>query len=265
MENNMKKYETIELDVKDRIYTIWLNRPERHNAFNNIMLKEIIDCFKSLNESEARCIVLRGKGKSFCAGADLNWMKETNSNDYEQSYSDSLLLSECFYTIYTCKKPTIAVAHGNILGGANGLVAACDISYCTDEATFSLSEIKIGIVPSCISPYIIKRIGEFFSRELMLTGRRFKGTEAEYIRLVNKSLPYNILEEQVNVTIEHLKTSAPEAMTECKKLIYDVANSLTLEDAYNYTAKLITEMRQREEAQEGMRAFLEKRKPNWLD
>jgi len=261
----MKQHETIEVEIKDRIYTIWLNRPDKHNAFNNIMLNELADCYKALKDNNVICIVLRGRGKSFCAGSDLNWMRETNPNDYEQSLADSLLISECFSSIYKCSKPTIAIAHGNILGGANGLVAACDISYCSDVTTFSLSEIKIGIVPSCISPYIIKRIGEFNSRELMLTGRRFKGIEAGQIRLVNKSLLADKLEVQLNEPIEHLKSSSPEAIAECKELIYDVTNEISFDDAYEYTARLITTMRQNAEALEGISAFFEKRKPNWTN
>ena len=191
-------------------------------------------------------------------------MKAVSRNSYEQNYSESLLLSKCFLTIYNCPKPTLAVVHGVALGGANGLLSACDLAYCTDDATFSLSEVKIGIVPACISPYVIKRVGEYGARELMLTGRRIKGKEAEHFRLVNKSVPAEILDETIAGLIALLRTSGPMAMSQCKSLIHQVANELTLMEAYDYTARMIAEIRASGEGQEGMNAFLEKRKPNWV-
>ncbi len=261
----MKKYQTIETEIRDRICAIWLNRPAVHNAFDKTMLVELTDCFETLPEENILCIVLRGRGKSFCAGVDLNWMKNVALNSYDKNYKESLLLSKCFYTIYTCPKTTIAMVHGVSLGGANGLLAACDLAYCTDEAVFSLSEVKIGIVPACISPYIIKRLGEFGTRELMLTGRRINGKEAEKFHLVNKSVPMENLDEHVASVISMLGTSGPEAMSQCKKLIHEVSNHLTMEEAYDYTAKIIAEIRASEEGQEGMNAFLEKRKPKWVE
>ncbi len=261
----MKSYQTIELEIIDRVGTLWLNRPEVHNAFNKIMLEEITECVENLNESkDIICLIIRGRDKSFCAGVDLNWMRDVAKNTYEVNYEESLNLSKCFYTIYTCKKPTIAIVHGVSLGGANGLLSACDFAYASDEATFSLSEVKIGIVPACISPYVIKRVGEFGMRDLMLTGKRIKGKEAEQYKLVNKSLAPDALDAYVYSIIEHLKTSGPDAMAHCKTLIYNIANTMTLDEAYTYTAKMIAEIRASSEGQEGMAAFLEKRKPNWV-
>ena len=256
-------YKTIETKIDNGVFTIWLNRPEVHNAFDETMLRELTDCFETL-ETSILCVVLRGRGKSFCAGVDLNWMKSVSKNSYEQNYTESLLLSKCFLSIYTCPKPTIAVVHGVALGGANGLLSACDLAYCADDATFSLSEVKIGIVPACISPYVIKRVGEFVARELMLTGRRINGKEAEHYRLVNRSVPSENLDIILNELLAMLRTSGPHAMSHCKKLIHDVANKLTLMEAYDYTARMIAEIRASEEGQEGMSAFLEKRKPNWV-
>ncbi|MFA5781740.1 MAG: enoyl-CoA hydratase-related protein [Bacteroidales bacterium] len=261
----MKNYETIEFEIKDRVGTIWLNRPDIHNAFNSQMIKDIIDCFESLNnEQDVRIAVLRGKGKSFCAGADLNYMKSIATFGFEENYHDSLNLAKCFYAIYTCKKPTIAVVHGAAIGGANGLLTACDYVYCSDETTFSLSEVKIGLVPSCIGPYVTKRIGEFGARDLMISGKRIKGKEAEYYRLVNKSLPPEKLDEFTDSVIALLMTSGPSAISNCKNLIFDISNKLTFEESIDYTARLIADMRASEEGQEGMASFLEKRKPNWV-
>ncbi len=259
----MTLYKTIELSQENGVLTIWLNRPDLHNAFNETMLRELTECLETI-DSNTLCVIIRGRGKSFCAGVDLNWMKAVSQNSYEQNYTESLLLSKCFLTIYNCPKPTLAVVHGVALGGANGLLSACDLAYCTDDATFSLSEVKIGIVPACISPYVIKRVGEYGAKELMLTGRRIKGREAEHFRLVNKSVPGEILEETISGVIALLRTSGPKAMSQCKTLIHDVANKLSLMEAYDYTAQMIAEIRASEEGQEGMNAFLEKRKPNWV-
>jgi methylglutaconyl-CoA hydratase len=263
MENN---YSTIAIDTKNDIATIWLNRPQIHNAFNELMIREIMEAYLWLNQQETvRIIVLRGKGKSFCAGADLNWMRDVASYSYEQNFAESLQLSKCFYTIYTSGKPTIALVHGAAIGGANGLLAACDFAFAAESTVFSLSEVKIGIVPACISPYVTKRVGEYGSKELMLTGKRFNGKEAEKHRLVNKSVADEEIEILLHETIDLLRTSGPKAMTHCKNLIYDISNKLTLHDAIDYTARMIADIRASDEGQEGMAAFLEKRKPNWVN
>lgn len=261
----MKSYQTIETTLESGIFTLCLNRPEVHNAFNETMLREVTDCLETLGQESVLCVVLRGKGKSFCAGVDLNWMKSVSANSYEQNYQESLLLSKCFYTIYTCPKPTIAIVQGVALGGANGLLSACDLAYCTDDATFSLSEVKIGIVPACISPYVIKRVGEYGARDLMLTGRRINGKEAEGFRLVNRSVPAEKIEETLQSVISLLRSSGPKAMSHCKALIHEVSNRLSLMEAYDHTARVIAEIRASDEGQEGMNAFLEKRKPNWVE
>lgn len=261
----MKNYQTIEFEKKDDLGIVWLNRPEIHNAFNEVMISELIDVFEAINElDDIRVVVLRGRGKSFCAGADLNWMRGVANYSYEQNFKESLNLSKCFYTIYTCKKPTIAIVHGAAIGGANGLLASCDFAYADENTTLSLSEVKIGIIPACISPYVMKRVGEYGSKELMISGKRIKGPEAEYHRLVNKSLPTEELDSYVDSVIDLLRTSGPMAMTQCKNLIFNIANKESLEEALESTAKMIAEIRASKEGQEGMAAFLEKRKPNWV-
>lgn len=259
------KYNTIELIKENDIATLWFNRPEIHNAFNQEMISEIIKCFEHIkSDNEIRAVVIRGRGKSFCAGADLNWMRDVAKFSYQENYEESLQLSNCFYAIYTCPKPTIAIVHGAAIGGANGLLASCDFAYCTNDTVFSLSEVKIGIVPACISPYIIKRTGEYAAKELMLTGLRFKGKSAEEYKLVNKSMPEAELEDQLKSLFNLLRTSGPKAISHCKNLIDNVVNNLFLEEALEYTAKMIAEIRASEEGQEGMDAFLNKRKPNWV-
>jgi methylglutaconyl-CoA hydratase len=262
----MTNFQTLEFEKQADLGIIWLNRPEIHNAFNETMIRELIECFEAVNlMDDIRIVILRGRGKSFCAGADLNWMRDVARYSFEQNYKESLNLSKCFFSIYTCKKPTIAMVHGAAIGGANGLLASCDFAYADDNTTFSLSEVKIGVVPACISPYVTKRVGEYGSRELMLTGRRIKGKEAEHFRLVNKSLPAEELESYVTSVIELLRTSGPKAMSQCKNLIFNISNMETLEQALESTARMIAEIRASEEGQEGMAAFLEKRKPKWTE
>ena len=262
----MSTFSTIEFEQQGDLGIIWLNRPEIHNAFNEVMIQEVIDCVEEVNDmDDVRIVILRGRGKSFCAGADLNWMRGVAQYTFEQNFKESLNLSKCFFTIYTCRKPTIAVVHGAAIGGANGLLAACDIAIADDNTTFSLSEVKIGVVPACISPYVTKRVGEYGSRELMLTGRRIKGKEAEHFRLVNKSLSPEEIEGYLQSLIDLLRTSGPKAMSHCKNLIFNISNEETLEQALESTARMIAEIRASEEGQEGMAAFLEKRKPRWID
>ncbi len=261
----MKLFENIEFELKDLVGTIYLNRPDKHNALIPEMISEIIDIFSEINGmKDLRVVVLRGRGKSFCAGADLNYMKGIAAFGFEENYQDSLRLAKCFNAIYTCKKPTIAVVQGAAIGGANGLLAACDFVYCDDETKFAFSEVKLGIAPATISPYVTKRIGEYGSRDLMLTGRRFTGKDAEAYHLVNKSLPADQLESQVTQTIQLLMTSGPDAMSACKQLIYNICNKADFEDVQDYTAQIIADLRAASEGQEGMASFLEKRKPNWV-
>ena len=259
-------FTTIEFEKKNDLGIVWLNRPEIHNAFNEVMISEIIACFEAINEmDDIRIAILRGRGKSFCAGADLNWMRDVAGYSFEENFKESLNLSKCFYTIYTCKKPTIAIVHGAAIGGANGLLASCDFTYADENTVFSLSEVKIGVVPACISPYVTKRVGEYGARELMLTGMRFKGKDAERYRLINKSLPGEELDKYTESVIALLRTSGPKAMAHCKNLIFNISNKETLEEALESTARIIAEIRASEEGQEGMAAFLEKRKPKWVE
>jgi len=261
----MKQYQTLELETRNDLAVVWLNRPDIHNAFNEVMISELLECFGALNGmKEIRVVVLRGRGKSFCAGADLNWMRNVANYSYQQNLDESLNLSRCFYAIYTCGKPTLAVVHGAAIGGANGLLASCDFAFADENTTFSLSEVKIGIIPACISPYVIKRVGEYGAKELMLTGKRIKGNEAERFGLVNKSLPSAALEQHVEDVVGLLRTSGPSAITHCKKLIFNIANRETIDQALESTARMIAEIRASAEGQEGMAAFLEKRKPDWV-
>jgi len=262
----MKEYKTIEIITKNNVATIWLNRPEIHNAFNEEMISELKYYFEDrVNDANTRLIILRGLGKSFCAGADIKWLKSVLDYDFEKNYEEGLQLSKCLNAIYNCPIPTMAVVHGASMGGANGLLVACDFAYATHDTTFSLSEVKIGIIPAAISPYVIKRVGEFNAKELTLTGKKFKGEEAEKYNLINSSLTESEIEEKIESVTSLIFSGGPNAVRKGKELINHVVNNIDLNDAVEYTAKMIAEIRQSDEGQEGMNAFLEKRKPNWIN
>ena len=259
-------YKYIKLNIEYRKATLSLNRPLIHNAFHENMILEIINAIDIVNKSPSVVVlIIRGEGKSFCAGADLNWMKSVIDYSHLQNVEESNRLSACFYALYTCKKVTIAIVHGAAIGGANGLLATCDIVIADNDTVFSLSEVKIGIVPACISPYIIKRVGEFKARELMLSGVRFTGEMAMSYGLVTQSVAKDKIDDTLNRYILMLSTSGPKAMEMCKSLIYEVSNNLNVEESMSYTAEIIAYIRHSKEGQEGMKAFLEKRKPNWTD
>lgn len=258
-------YSHIEFEISNHAGIVWLNRPEVHNAMNAEMIAEIVSAFEAVQDmDEVRYVILRGRGKSFCAGADLNYMKGIAGFGFEENYQDGLKLAKCFNTIYSCAKPVIALVHGAAMGGANGLLSACDMIYCLSDTKFAFSEVKLGIAPATISPYVCKRIGESGARDLMITGRRFTGNEAEKIGLVNKAFDTSeALDEHLAFVHKMLMSSGPAAMGATKELIYKLYNKLSFEESIDYTARLIAELRASGEGQEGMASFLEKRKPEW--
>jgi len=262
----MKTYQTIQVGEQSGIRRVTLNRPEVHNAMNERMIQELTEAFRKIASASKlpRLVVLRGNGKSFCAGADLNYMKGIATFGFEENVEDGKRLAMLFRTIYECPLPTMAVVHGSAFGGANGLLAACDMVIATENTRFAFSEVKLGISPSTIGPFVIKRIGEYGARELMLTGKRFDGKEAEKWHLVNHAVSPEQLEEKVEEMIHEIMTAAPLAVWETKKLITQIVQNQNLNKNIEFTAQLIARLRAADEGQEGMSAFLEKRKPNWV-
>ena len=262
MHNN---YQTIVEETRDSVMRITLNRPEVHNAMNEQMIAELTGLFRSVDEKSAlRCVVLQGAGKSFCAGADLNYMKAIAGFGFEENKRDGQKLAALFKAVYDCPVPTLAVVQGAAFGGANGLLAACDMVVAAENTKFAFSEVKLGIAPATIAPFVIKRIGEFGAKELMLTGKRFDGKEAEKWHLVNHAVPQEQLPEKTEQLIKELKTAAPGAVKATKKLIGKVTESTDMDELTNYTATLIAQLRASDEGQDGMAAFFEKRKPKWI-
>ncbi len=256
-------FETIECSFGEFLVTLTFNRPEIHNAFNDVMIEELLEAFTTIaKKKEVRAVVITGKGKSFCAGADLNWMKRVKDYSYEENLTESLRLAELFHTIYTLPVPTIAEVNGAAIGGGTGFVAVCDLAIASEKAKFSFSEVKLGLVPACISPYVVKKVGEGACREFFLTGERLTAEKAMKYGLVNQVVPPEQLDETVRKLTGQLLSSGPSALATCKKLLQKVPQ-MSLEDAKTYTAEVIASLRVSKEGQEGMISFLEKRKPKW--
>jgi len=254
---------TILATTEGKVLRLVMNRPQVHNAFNAEMIRDLATAFgRAGKDPEVRVIVLTGAGESFCAGADLNWMREVIRYSYEENLRESRELAELMNSIYALPKPTIARVNGAVIGGGTGLFSACDIVIASERARFGLSEVKIGLVPAAIGPYVIRRIGESAARDLFLTGERFDSRRALEIGLVNKVVPHEELDKKVNEVVELLLGSGPEAIVKCKELLRRVPG-MSLEEAKGYTAEMIAGLRVSPEGQEGMAAFLEKRKPKW--
>lgn len=252
--------------IDDRgIATVTLNRADVHNAFNDDLIWELNNAFKTLGENpDVRAIVLTGAGKSFSAGADLNWMKAAASYTEEQNMRDALRLSEMLSTLNSCPKPTIAIVNGATFGGGVGLVSCCDMAIAVDGAKFSLSEVRLGLTPATISPYVVAAIGERAARRYFLTAERFDAAEARRIGLVHETAPS--LQEAfslAHVFIKNLLAGAPVAQAEAKDLIASVSGKDITEELRTDTAKRIADRRASSEGKEGLTAFLEKRKPSW--
>ncbi len=257
-------FETLEVKSKNNVAWVALDRPDVRNAFNEVMIEELIGVLDQVAEdSSVRVLVLTGNGKAFCAGADLNWMKKMKDFSYEENHADALRLAELMFKLYNLPKPTVARVNGASIGGSNGLVAACDIAIASHRAEFSLSEVKIGLVPACIGPYLLRKVGEKACRELFLSGERISADQARSMGLVNDVVTHANLTRRVEERISGLMTSGPNALAVSKELLSKIS-FMPLEEARDYTARVIAELRSGDEAQEGMTAFLEKRKPKWV-
>jgi methylglutaconyl-CoA hydratase len=258
-----RKFNTISLNTNNKVVWLNLNRPEVHNAMNEEMIEELSEVFRSFKEEKAiRAVVLTGNGKSFCAGADLNYMKTIAGFGFEENVADGKKLAGLFTSIYDCPFPTIALIHGAAFGGANGLIAACDIAIAEKNTTFAFSEVKLGIAAATIAPFVIKRIGEFGAKELMMTGKRFKAEEAKRWKLVNHVYENGLTENPLSRILDEFESSAPDAVKQTKALIKNILGK-DIDESVEHTSRLIAKLRASEEGQEGMAAFLEKRKPRF--
>lgn len=249
------------------VITVSLHRPELHNAFNSELIADLIDVFKVMDtDPSVRMVILAGDGKSFCAGADLNWMRETKSFTQQENYRDSTKLAEMFHVINNFSKPLIGKIHGAALGGGSGLVAVCDYVIAEKNTKFAFSETRLGLVPAVISPFVIAKIGESNARAFFLSGKRFDAKTAQRINLIHEVATADELDDAVEAAVDELLLAGADASKMAKKLIRNVIHiSGEGPDAVTeYTCQTIAQIRVGDEAQEGMSALLEKRKPDWV-
>jgi len=260
----MKNYNTIQVDLQHHIATIWLNRPDVQNAVNNKMLEELTKSFQWLEtDDRVRVIILRGHGKSFSAGADLKKMLASNKLSFEDNLKDGKLWTQCLSQIYHSSKPVIAVVNGNVFGGGNGLLSAADIVIAESETIFSFSEVKIGLAPSTILPYVLTRLNEHKAKFLMFTGKRFTSDEALNYGLVDFVADSNELESVLENLMKDILKASPNGLKEIKFLIRELNKGLNHDQINDLTANSIAALKISEEAYEGISAFLEKRTPVW--
>ena len=242
---------------------ITLNRPEIHNAFDETMISELTESIRNLGgDSATRIIVITGAGASFCAGADLDWMRRMAAYSREENLADAHALGELFRTIWECPKVTIARVNGSALGGGAGLAAVCDVAVAADSAKLGFTEVRLGLAPAVISPYVVRKVGDGAARALFLTGDRIPASEALRIGLVNRVVSSDDLDAAVGSLADSVLRSGPHAIKETKRLLRDLENS-TAADSATLTESCIAELRAGTEGQEGVRAFLEKRPPSF--
>ena len=259
-------YQTLTVTISDRIGHVTLNRPELRNAFNEHSIAELALAFDELGRHEmVRAIVLCANGSAFCAGADLNWMKKMAGYSDSENRADAMRLADMLRTIYTCPKPVVAKVQGDCYAGGMGLVAACDIAVSVDTANFCLSEVKLGLIPATISPYVIKAMGEQAARRWFLTAERFDAHEAHRIGFVHEIVPAGDLDTKVAGIVQALANNSPNAVCAAKKLVREIAGQPVTEALLEDTADRIAGIRASFEGREGVASFLEKRRPSWLD
>jgi methylglutaconyl-CoA hydratase len=243
---------------------VTLNRPEVHNAFNARMIAELQDAFEQIgDDDDVRAVVLRGEGTNFCAGADLNWMRASLDFSHDDNVADALKMSDMFRTVDACRHPVIAQLHGAALGGGSGLTAVCDIAIAAEGTLFGFTEARLGIAPAVISPFVLRKIGESHARALFVTAERFDAVRAQAIGLVHRVVPLDELDDAVTNTLRSIGQCSP-AGVRAAKLMARTVPQLSQDDARETTAATIAGLRASSEGQEGIRAFLEKRKASWV-
>ena len=258
--------DTVLTEIDNRgVATVTLNRPDKHNAFDDVIIAQLHNAFDELAaRSEVRVVILASTGKSFSAGADLAWMKRMAEYDYEHNLKDAELLAAMLKALHSLPQPTIAKVQGAAFGGAVGLASCCDIAIGSQRASFALSEVKIGLIPATISPYVIRAIGERAARRYFTTGERFNAPEAHRLGLLHEVVAEDQLDDAVAAMVETLLSSAPLAVRAAKELISQVACRPIDADVIAGSCISIAQIRVSDEGQEGLTAFLHKREPNWI-
>jgi methylglutaconyl-CoA hydratase len=259
-------WQSIDIAMHERVATVTLDRPDVRNAFDEATIAELALAFDELGrDEEVRAIILAANGPAFCAGGDLNWMKAMAGYSDAENVDDALKLADMLRTIYLCPKPIVARIQGDCYAGGMGLVAACDIAVAVEGAQFCLSEVKLGLIPATISPYVIKAMGENAARRYFLTAERFAASEALRIGFVHAVVAAEALDDKVAAIIKALVNNSPNAVKEAKTLVRDMAGRSVDQELLADSARRIADIRASAEGREGVASFLEKRKPSWLD
>lgn len=257
-------YTQVSIDQRG-VASLVLNRPEVHNAFDDLMIAELIQVLDKLAaDTQVKVLLLSSNGKNFSAGADLNWMRSMAEKDYQQNLDDANELAMLMHKLDSFPKPTIAVVQGAAFGGAVGLVACCDIAIASDNASFCLSEVKIGLIPAVISPYVMRALGERQCRRYFLTAERFSADTAKQLGLLHEVHDKDALSATLDSLIQNLLQNSPAAVTSAKQLLAEIYQQAVGEPLIKLTTTAIARIRVSEEGQEGLQAFLTKRQPNWL-
>ena len=258
-------YETLEIQREAGVATIWMNRPDVHNAFNAQLIADLTSaCIELDADDTVRAVVLAGRGKSFSAGADLNWMKAAGEASEAENFADAMKLAGMLRTLAEMNKPTIARVHGAALGGGMGLASACDICIAGDKAVFATSEVKFGIIPSAISPYVIRAIGERQAYRYFQTAERIGSLRAAELGLAHEAVAAEALDAKVKEVVAALLQGGPKSQAAAKDLIRAVANRPVSDAVVEDTARRIASLRVTPEAKEGLAAFLDKRPAAWI-
>ena len=253
------------VEATGSVATITLTQPDVRNAFSDAVIADITRAFEFVGaQASVRAVVLAAEGPAFCAGANLNWMRAMADYTREENLVDAGKLAEMLRVIYECPKPTIARVQGDVYAGGMGLVACCDMAVAANNAGFCLSEVKIGLIPATISPYVIRAMGPRASHRYFLTGERFDAAEALRIGFVHQVVEGDALDAAVDGLLKHLLSAGPAAVRACKKLVLDVAEREINAALIEATVEGIADIRASAEGKEGVQAFLNKRKPNWL-
>jgi methylglutaconyl-CoA hydratase len=255
----------VEFERAGAIARVWMNRPEQHNALSAEMAKELMDAFHAASHDDAvRVIVLGGRGKSFCAGADIGAMKASAGRAFDENLAEAELLAGSFAAIADCPKPVVGRIHGSVFGGGVGLACCCDIPVASRDALFGLTEVRLGILPGIISPYVIRRLGDRHAREWMLTGERFGADVAERIGIVQHVCGPDELDARVDERVQSLLAGAPGAQRRIKTVL-ELYGEATWEEHRGAMPRILAETRATAEAKDGLAAFFEKRKPKWIE
>ena len=262
---SLPSYTNLLFNIDRHIATITLNRPDKRNAFNDAMIQEITAAIQyCATHTAVRAVIIAAQGKAFCAGADLNWMRAMADYTHEENLADADQLARMLTALYECPKPTIAAIQGDVYAGGMGLVACCDIAIAVNSANFCLSEVKLGLIPATISPYVIRAMGARAAHRYFLTAEVFNATQAQQIGFIHERVSEENFTDTIDRVARHLTNASPDAASQCKQLLQTVAHAPIEPNLVADTVTQIADIRASEQGREGIQSFLQKRSPAWL-